>query len=294
MVIRTHHIPMPGETVMGSHFMMNPGGKGANQAVAIARLGGDITFVCKTGKDIFGRQAQARFAKEGIHTQYIFEDEEFTSGVALVTVDDRGENCITVAPGANMRLNVADLEKVHPAIDGADIVLMQLEIPVETVEYAAKLAGGRGKRVILNPAPAQNLSPGLLRSLYLVTPNETEAEMISGQKVVDLDTARKAAEIIKEKGVKNVVITMGSKGSFVYTDELCELIPACQVQAVDTTAAGDIFNGALTVALSEGKSLLDAIQFGNVTSAISVTRAGAQASAPTRKEVEAFIISVSN
>lgn len=288
MVIKTNHLPRPGETVLGGTFFMNPGGKGANQAVAISRLGGLVSFICKTGSDIFGHQSQQLFEEEGIDTSYIFSDSKYPSGVALITVDDHAENCIVVASGANANLMPEDLKEVEEAITQSDIVLLQLEIPIETVEYVAKVAYEKNKKVILNPAPAQSLSPELLRHLYLITPNETEAEMISGVKITDNESACKAARVITEMGVDNVIITLGSKGALVYSDSKVEEVPAYKVKAVDTTAAGDIFNGALTVALAEGRTLTEAVRFGCKASAISVTRVGAQASAPYRNEVDIF------
>lgn len=288
MVIKAGHLPRPGETILGGTFFMNPGGKGANQAVAIARLGASVTFICKTGSDIFGHQSQQLFEEEGINTSYIFSDPEHPSGVALITVDEHAENCIVVASGANANLLPSDLAKAEEAIDQADIVLMQLEIPMETVEYVAEIAYRKNKKVILNPAPAHPLSPSLLKRLYMITPNETEAEMISGVKITDQESAVKAARILSEMGVQNVIITLGSKGALVYCDEGAELVPALKVKAVDTTAAGDVFNGALTVALSEGRSQLEAVRFACKASAISVTRVGAQSSAPYRNEVDIF------
>ena len=182
MVIKARHLPRPGETILGGSFFMNPGGKGANQAVTIARLGGQVTFICKTGSDIFGHQSQQLFEEEGINTSYIFSDSEHPSGVALITVDENAENCIVVASGANANLLPSDLNKADEAIAEADLILMQLEIPMETVEYVAEQGHRLGKKVILNPAPAHPLSPSLLKHLYMITPNETEAEMISGIK----------------------------------------------------------------------------------------------------------------
>ena len=288
MVIKAGYLPRPGETIVGGTFFMNPGGKGANQAVTIARLGASVTFICKTGSDIFGHQSQQLFEEEGINTSYIFSDSEHPSGVALITVDDHAENCIVVASGANANLLPADLAKAEEAIDQADIVLMQLEIPMETVEYVAEMAYRKHKKVILNPAPAHPLSPSLLKHLYMITPNETEAEMISGVKITDRESAVKAARILSEMGVENVIITLGSKGALVYGAEEADFVPALKVEAVDTTAAGDVFNGALTVALSEGRSQLEAIRFACKASAISVTRVGAQSSVPYRSEVDIF------
>ena len=285
MVIKAGHLPRPGETIVGGTFFMNPGGKGANQAVTIARLGASVTFICKTGSDIFGHQSQQLFEEEGINTSYIFSDSEHPSGVALITVDDHAENCIVVASGANANLLPADLVKAEEAIDQADIVLMQLEVPMETVEYVAEIAYRKHKKVILNPAPAHPLSPSLLKHLYMITPNETEAEMISGVKITDRESAVKAACILSEMGVENVIITLGSKGALVYGAEEADFVPALKVEA---TAAGDVFNGALTVALSEGRSQLEAVRFACKASAISVTRVGAQSSVPYRSEVDIF------
>ncbi len=288
MVIKARHLPRPGETILGGSFFMNPGGKGANQAVTIARLGGQVTFICKTGSDIFGHQSQQLFEEEGINTSYIFSDSEHPSGVALITVDENAENCIVVASGANANLLPSDLNKADEAIAEADLILMQLEIPMETVEYVAEQGHRLGKKVILNPAPAHPLSPSLLKHLYMITPNETEAEMISGIKITDEASAIEAAKVLVGMGVQNVIITLGSKGALAYCDKNVEMVPALKVEAVDTTAAGDVFNGALTVALSEGRSLPEAVRFACKASAISVTRVGAQSSVPYRNEVDIF------
>ncbi|RHJ83255.1 ribokinase [Parabacteroides sp. AM08-6] len=288
MVIKARHLPRPGETILGGTFFMNPGGKGANQAVAAARLGAPVTFICKTGSDIFGHQSQQLFEEEGINTSYIFSDSEHPSGVALITVDEQAENCIVVASGANANLLPVDLAKVEEAIKHADLILMQLEIPMETVEYVVGKGACLGKKVILNPAPAHPLSAGLLKKLYLITPNETEAEMISGVKITDEVSAVEAARVLSEMGVQNVIITLGSKGALAYCEGNVDFVPALKVEAVDTTAAGDVFNGALTVALAEGRSLTEAVRFACKASAISVTRAGAQSSAPYRSEVDIF------
>jgi len=291
MVIKTNHLPRPGETVIGGTFFMNPGGKGANQAVTIARLGGSVSFICKTGSDIFGHQSQQLFEEEGIDTSYIFSDDQHPSGVALITVDEKAENCIVVASGANANLLPKDLMLAAEAINQADIILMQLEIPMDTVEYVADIAFKAGKKVILNPAPAQPLSSSLLHNLYIITPNETEAEMISGVKITDDASAAEAARAIAAMGVQYVVITLGAKGALIYAKEngdSVELIPSPKVDAVDTTAAGDVFNGGLTIALSDGRSLTEAVRFACKAAAISVTREGAQSSVPYRNEVDVF------
>ncbi len=285
MVVKTPHLPAPGETILGGTFFMNAGGKGANQAVAAARLGGKVTFIAKTGDDIFGRQALQLFGEEGIDTSRIITDPQHPSGVALITVDDKGENCIAVASGANGHLLPADIENVQDKIVDAAIVLMQLEVPVETVAQAAAIASKAGAMVILNPAPACELPNDIFRHISIITPNETEAEMLSGIKVIDIQYAKKAADIIRAKGVKTVIITLGSKGALIVGEGMEQLVPAPVVTAVDTTAAGDVFNGALAVALSEGEGIVTAVEFACKAAAISVTRLGAQASAPFRKEM---------
>ena len=288
MVTCTGHLPLPGETVIGGTFFMNPGGKGANQAVTVARLGGRVSFICKTGSDIFGHQANQLFNEEGIDTSYVFSDTKNPSGVALITVDTDAENCIVVAPGANAHLTPNDLKRSAEAVEAADIILLQLEIPMQTVEAAAMMAYRLGKKVVLNPAPASKLSAGLLETLYAITPNETEAEAISGIRITDERTAEEAARKIASMGVCNVIITLGAKGALVFDGAHCEIVPAYKTQAVDTTAAGDVFNGALVVALSEGRTLPEAVRFACKASAISVTRVGAQNSVPYRTEVDVF------
>ncbi|MGP1436873.1 MAG: ribokinase [Phocaeicola sp.] len=288
LVIQTDHLPVPGETILGGNFFMSHGGKGANQAVAVAKLGGDTAFVGKIGTDLFGKQSCELFNKYGIDTTYLYKDEQTPSGVALITVDKNAENCIAVASGANMKLTPADLKHSMSAIDEAEVILVQLEIPMDTVEYVVKAGKEKHKKVVLNPAPAQKLSEELLNGLYLITPNETEAELLTGRKVTDVVSAEKAAQIFLEKGVENVIITLGSKGSCLYNKKESLFIPAFKVKAVDTTAAGDVYNGALCVRIAEKAEWKDAIVFANKAAAISVTRAGAQASVPTRKEVEEF------
>jgi len=285
MVIKTSKLPQPGETILGGIFFMNPGGKGANQAVAAARLGGKVSFIAKTGDDVFGKQARQIFESENINTDYLVMDPGHPSGVALITVDAKGENCIVVAPGSNSYLSQGDIDLAREEILRSDIVLMQLEIPLETVVYAANIAYEAGKKVILNPAPAAQISDELISRLYLITPNETEAGLISGIPVTDIESAKLAARNLFDRGVKVVIITLGSKGAFLFTGEKAKLIPSPKVEAVDTTAAGDVFNGAIAVAISEGFELEKAVQFACDAAAISVTRMGAQSSAPYRKEI---------
>ena len=285
MVIKSKKLPAPGETILGGTFLMNPGGKGANQAVAAARLNGMVTFVAKTGNDVFGSEAKHLFDKEHIDTRYLISDENNPSGVALINVDENGENSIVVASGSNGTLTAYDINEEVFKTEPNDIFLMQLEIPVGTVEYVAQKAADNGNRVILNPAPARQLSNDLLSCLYMIIPNETEAEILTGIKVTDPVSAEKAARKLYTKGVKNVVITMGGTGAFLFTPGISKMISVVPVKAVDTTAAGDVFCGALAVALSEGKDSEEAVIFANSAAGISVTRMGAQASAPYRSEL---------
>jgi ribokinase len=285
MVVKTDHIPVPGETVLSGSFFMNPGGKGANQAVAVSRLGGEVTFITKTGNDVFGKQFSQLFSDEGIDTSYILSDDDLPSGVALITVDEAGENSIVVASGSNANLHVKDLEAALSQIASAGILLVQLEIPMTTVNYVVQYASNKGVKVILNPAPANTLSHELLESVYILTPNKTEASMISGIEVTDMQSAKKAAQFICSKGAKNVVVTMGALGAVICKSGECSTVNAVKVQPVDTTAAGDVFNGALAVAVSEGKGLEEAVDFACEAAAISVTRLGAQSSIPYRTEL---------
>ncbi|WP_031526549.1 ribokinase [Dyadobacter crusticola] len=285
MVVKSDRLPAMGETVIGGEFLMTPGGKGANQAVAAARLGGNVTFICKVGNDLFGTQALQQFRQEQIHTDFVFTDTVAPSGVALINVDRHGQNCIAVAPGANNRLTPADTELGLAAISAGDILLVQLEIPLPTVESAIRAAHAKGAKIILNPAPAQNLPAAIYPNLYLITPNETEAALLTGVTISSNDATEKAAEMLIEKGCKNVIITLGSKGAYLRTAESSAFVTSKKVTAMDTTAAGDCFNGALAVALSENKPLGDAVTFAGSAAAISVTRMGAQSSMPYRNEL---------
>jgi len=285
MVVKAARIPAPGETILGGRFLMNPGGKGANQAVAAARLGAEVVFIAKVGDDLFGREAKALFAKENICTDYVLTDPSEPSGVALIMVDAKGENCIAVASGANGTLMPEDIEGLEGVIAQSDMLLMQLETPLETVRYAADVAVNLGVPVILNPAPACELPSDLYDCLEVITPNESEAELLTNIKVTDEASAEAAARVLCDKGVLNVVITMGAKGAYVFDGEDGVMVPAFKVEAVDTTAAGDVFNGALAVALTEELELEEAVRFASKAASISVTRMGAQASAPRREEL---------
>jgi ribokinase len=286
MVVQSAHLPKPGETVLGGKFVMNPGGKGANQAVAAARLGGEVCFIARVGDDLFGQEAIRGFQSHGINTEHVVVDSVSPSGVALIMVDEAGENCISVALGANAAMQKEDLDKARNDIKQAAFVLVQLEIPLEVVEHLVSIAQEDDVKVILNPAPAQSLSESLLGSLYLITPNQSEAELLTGVKVHDEVSARKAALHLIDKGLSIVIITMGSKGAYVLGQGVDQLIPSIQVKVVDTTAAGDTFNGALVVGLTEGMPLIDAVIFANKAAAFSVTKLGAQASAPTVKDFD--------
>ena len=286
MVVKANKLPAPGETILGGDFFMNPGGKGANQAVAAARLGGHVTFLAKVGNDLFGKQAVENFGEENINTQFCMFDNQHPSGVALITVDSKGENCIVVASGANNNLLPSDLEPVNELFNQSGIVLMQLEIPLQTVISAAKMAEKAGCKIILNPAPACALPDDLLAKLFLITPNETEASILTGITVIDLDSALLAAKVLLSKGVLNVIITMGSKGALLINNQVEKLIPVEKVTPIDTTAAGDVFNGAIAVALSRGMQSEEAVIFANKAASMSVTRMGAQSSAPFKHEVE--------
>ena len=285
MVISGKKIPVPGETISGGKFLMNPGGKGANQAVAVARLSakkGDCTFIAKVGNDLFGRETAVRMKKDSIDAKLIVDKKE-PSGTALILVDPKGQNVISVALGSNGTLSPKDIAPYRKDIESAAALLMQLETPMETVLAAAKWAKAAGVPVILNPAPAAKLPKELYRCLEWITPNETEAELLTGVRVTDAKSASKAVDVFLKRGVKHVVITMGVKG--VYCGNCRTLYPAKKVKAVDCVAAGDTFNGAFVVALAEGKCCKDAIAFAQKAAAISVTRPGAQSSVPWRKEL---------
>ncbi len=288
MVIKASHFPQPGETILGGTFFMSAGGKGANQAVAAARLGGTVLFIAKTGYDIFGKQSIELFEKEGIDISGIQRDHYQPSGVALITVDDKGENCIVVAPGANAALTISDINEVKEKIENASLILVQLEIPLETVEHVAHIASSKKIKFVLNPAPAAKLSDELLKKISIITPNQKETEMLTGINVIDESSAKRAANLLRGKGIETVIITMGASGAFVFHENKYSMIRGHKVTVIDTTAAGDVFNGALVVALSEGQTMEDSVAFACKAAAISVTRLGAQASAPTREEVDSF------
>lgn len=287
MTVRSATLPKPGETVLGGDFRMGPGGKGANQAVAARLLGGEVTFVCKLGRDMFGEGASKHYESCGLDTSKILWSDK-PSGVALITVDSKAENSIVVASGANADMTVTDIDSVADIIKSSGILLLQLEIPMDAVVHAAEIAYNAGVQVVLNPAPAAVLPAELLKCVSILIPNETEASAISGIDINNFETAAAAAERLKGMGVREVIITMGSRGSVV-CDGDCTFVPAVKVNAVDTTAAGDTFCGGVCVALSEGKDLLEAVKFATAASSIAVQRPGAQDSIPNRSEVDKLL-----
>lgn len=287
MVIRSKNLPNPGETILGGHFFMSQGGKGANQAVAAARLGGDVAFITKLGRDLMGEQSFISLQNENIKLDNIFYDREEASGIALIMIDEKGENCISVASGANGTLSKSEIDQAENLIIESDIIVMQLEISLSVIEYVVDKARKLNKYLILNPAPVSHLkiSEDLLSKLDLITPNKSEAELISGIYIQDQLSAENAAREIIKKGCRNVIITLGSLGALICTNDEVKMVSSNKVTAVDTTAAGDCFNGALAVALSEGMNIEQAVLFANTAASISVTRMGAQPSLPFRCEM---------
>lgn len=290
MVVKAPRLPRAGETVIGSSFVMAAGGKGANQAVAAARLGADVTLVARLGADMFGDQALAGYQREGICTDLIVRDAEHHTGVALIVVDDAGENLIAVAPGANQHLAPADVDRATERLRAAAVVMLQLEVPLQTVRRAIELANENAVPVILDPAPAPDepLDAQLLGGVEYLTPNETEAQRLTGIAVGDEASARAAAGRLLEAGTRNVIVTLGAKGALVANRAETFLVPACRVEALDSTAAGDAFNGGLAVAVARGLPLADAVREACLVGALSTTRLGAQPSLPTAEELAAF------
>ena len=280
MTIRASRLPAPGETILGGEFKMGRGGKGANQAVAAKRLGGNVTFVCKVGNDVFGNASVQAYAAEGMDISRILRSEK-PSGTALIMVDDSGENCISVAPGANGDISVEDIRSIADLIRSASYLILQLEIPVAAVVEAAHIAHEAGVCVILNPAPATKLPESIFADIDILTPNQTETAILTGIS----DDPDKAVARLAELGVGRIVMTRGSKGSAVYENGKCTLVDACKVNAIDATAAGDTFCGALCVGLSEGLDLVEAARFATRASALTVQKMGAQESIPYRKDL---------
>jgi ribokinase len=288
LVVQAERRPAKGETLLGTDFGMFPGGKGANQAVQAARLGAIVTMVGRVGGDFFGRALLDSLQETGVDSKFVVTDTTTTTAVGCIIVDKEGDNSIVVVPQANMRCTTTDVDRAMGAIDQADILLLQLEIPMPVVEYAAAAARSRGVLVILNPAPAQDLPKGLLRQVDLITPNETELARLTGQKISGIPEYQRAAASLLQLGPRAVVVTLGDQGALLVNADGARLFPAPSVQAVDTTAAGDAFTGGLAVSLAEGASLPEAIQFANRVGALTVTRRGAQPSLPRRCEVAVF------
>lgn len=288
-VLQVATFPRPGETLHGHDYRIIPGGKGANQAVAAARLGGDIAFIACVGDDSFGHNIIKDFTRDGMNVDAVMVEANQLTGIAMIQVADSGENSICISAEANACLTTERLTPHKILIQNADSILMQLETPIATIETAARIAQQADTQVVLNPAPAQPLSDDLLQLIDVITPNETEAELLTGIKVADTDSAQAAADVLHAKGIKLVVITLGSEGVWLSQEGLGQQIQGFRVTAKDTTAAGDTFNGALLVGLQDGLSLDEAIRFAHAAAAISVTRSGAQTSIPQRDEVLSFL-----
>jgi ribokinase len=293
LVVRMPAIPRPGETLLGGKFATFPGGKGANQAVAAARLGAQVIMVGKVGDDAFGQQMLKIIRDDGIDTRFVGVDAHNATGVALITVDARGQNSISIASGANFTLTAGEVRQAWEQIPEVDLLVMPLETPLETIRMAAQMANQRRVRTILNPAPAQDLDESLLRLIDVIVPNEIETEFLTGQVIENQEDARKAGAELLKRGATNAVLTLGEGGALLVQagseDPTFEFIPAFHVHAVDATAAGDAFVGALATALGEGLPLPRAAHFANAGAALSVTRPGAQPSLPFRSEVDQFL-----
>lgn len=293
LIVRSETMPGPGQTIMADTFVTLPGGKGANQAVAAARSGAHVSFVARIGRDAFGSDALRCLEAEGIDTTRVMRDPDLPSGIASILVDARGENAIAVVPGANAALSPVQIDAARSLFDHASACLLQLETPLPTVLHAVGIARDRGVPVILNPAPARNLPDRLLNGLFLLTPNETETEILTGVRPDTERAARRAADVLIARGVDNVIITLGARGALLATGGNAMLVPAPGVDVRDTTGAGDAFNGALAAALCAARSLPDAVAFANCAGALAVTRIGAQAALPREPQIRALMDSPS-
>lgn len=289
-VLRVPHFPRPGETLTGHSYQVVPGGKGANQAVAAARLGAPVSFIARIGDDAIGQQMRQGFEQDGIDVSAVELDETLPTGIAIIYVSDEGENSIGISAEANGALSPAMVKRHEAMIADAHTLLLQLEVPLESVFEAAKLARSHGTRVVLNPAPAQPLSSELLALVDLITPNQTEAELLTGVKVSDEASAAQAAARFHQMGISDVMITLGSQGVYCSNARQQQLIPGFRVEAVDTTAAGDTFNGALLATELAGADFNAAVRFAHGAAALSVTKFGAQSSIPSKVEVNAFLL----
>lgn len=288
---RADHLPKPGETVKGSMFKLGPGGKGSNQGVAANRAGANVTMITKIGDDLFGKVATDFFKEEGMDTSYVFKDKEIETGTALILVDENtSQNSILVTSGACGNIKDEEILKCEDKIKGAKVFLTQLETNLEAVESAVDIAKKNNITTVLNPAPIQPISDELLSKIDIITPNEVEASILTGVEITDMDDAKKAADVFIEKGVNNVIITMGSQGVYVRCNGEERIIPRYEVDAIDTTGAGDAFNGGFVTALGEDKGIFEAAEFGNAVGALSVTKIGTAPAMPTRDAINNFII----
>jgi ribokinase len=287
LVVNVDNMPKKGQTIIGNSFKEVPGGKGANQAVAIARLDGNVKMIGKVGNDGFGQTLINALNKDNVNTDYI-KIEDISTGVALITVDKNAENSIVVAPGANYKLKEEDIDKSIDAIKTSEILVVQLETPLDTIKYSLKKAKELGKYTILNPAPAVKLEDEIIKNVDLLTPNETELEILSGVKINNEEDIQIASKVMIEKGVKELIVTLGSKGSLYINKENYKFKKAYKVDAIDTTAAGDSYTGALAVALSQDRNIEEAMDFASKVGALCVMKEGAQISLPTLKDVESF------
>ena len=288
LVVKAERRPQTGETLMGEEFGMFIGGKGSNQAIAAARLGANVTMIGRLGTDLFGDTLMAAHAEEGICTDYVTQDTEVGTGVASILIDADGDNSIVLVPQANMHLTVADIERASESIAAADVLLLQLEVPIAASQRAAEIAKSNGATVVLNPAPAQELPDDFLAQVDILTPNEVETESLSGVRVSTTTDAERAAKVLLDKGLSAVILTLGERGALLLTPNLTQQVPAYSVEVVDTTAAGDAFCGALATALARGENFVDAVAFANAAGALAVTVLGAAPSMPTAAQVEAF------
>lgn len=289
MIMKMDKLPRLGETVTDAEYFQVYGGKGANTAVGAARAGGNVSFVNCVGDDIFSEPMVENFKKDGINTDFVFNEKGISSGTALIMVGGKGDNYLSVAPGANYRLTPAYIDKARKAVEEAEIIIIQNEIPIETISYIIDMASSLGKKILYNYAPAKPFPDIDLKKIEFLVVNETEAEFLSGQKVETDSEIEKAAMMLTDKGAANVIITLGARGSYIYSESIKIYLPAFKVNAIDTTAAGDIYCGSLAVALTEGMNVKEAVRFAGAASAISVTRLGAQPSAPLRSEIDAFL-----
>ncbi|SFJ29633.1 ribokinase [Terrisporobacter glycolicus] len=287
LVVNVDEMPKKGQTLIGENFKEVPGGKGANQAVAIAKLGGDVSMIGKVGNDGFGQTLINALKADNVKTDYI-QIENCSSGVAMITVDKNAENSIVVAPGANFRVLREDIDKCIDSIKQSDIVVVQLETPLDTIKYALQESKQLDKYTILNPAPAVKLEEDIIKNVDLLTPNETELEILSGVKIENEEDIIKAGQVMIQKGVKQLIVTLGSKGSLYIDKDNVKFKESYKVDAIDTTAAGDSYTGALSVALSQDKDIQEAMDFASKVGALCVMKEGAQTSLPTIQDVLNF------